>query len=156
MSALFSSSAMVVPFEKLRMTDIEAVGGKNASLGEMISQLHAKGVRVPTGFATTAHAFKEFLAHNKLDEKIADELKTLDTDDTDALAVSGKKVRQWIIDTPFPSSLEKAIELIQQNTRHYAKRQMTWFKRDDQIHWFSPQIEPIVQFIQQRIKLSTQ
>ncbi len=103
-------SAHVIPLENLRNTDVGSVGGKNASLGEMISQLHAKGVRVPTGFATTAHAFREFLAHNALDEKIANELKTLNTDDTDALAVSGKKVRQWIIDTPFPSSLEKAIE----------------------------------------------
>jgi len=103
-------SAHVIPLENLRNTDVGSVGGKNASLGEMISQLHAKGVRVPTGFATTAHAFREFLAHNALDEKIANELKTLNTDDTSALAISGKKVRQWIIDTPFPSSLEKAIE----------------------------------------------
>ena len=103
-------SAHVIPLENLRNTDVGSVGGKNASLGEMISQLNAKGVRVPTGFATTALAFREFLAHNKLDNKIADELKTLNTDDTDALAVSGKKIRQWIIDTPFPSSLEKAIE----------------------------------------------
>ena len=103
-------SSHVIPLENLRNTDVGSVGGKNASLGEMISQLNAKGVRVPTGFATTALAFREFLAHNKLDDKIADELKTLNTDDTDALAVSGKKIRQWIIDTPFPSSLEKAIE----------------------------------------------
>ncbi len=103
-------SSHVIPLENLRNTDVGSVGGKNASLGEMISQLNAKGVRVPTGFATTALAFREFLAYNKLDDKIADELKTLNTDDTDALAVSGKKIRQWIIDTPFPSSLEKAIE----------------------------------------------
>ncbi|QDC89365.1 phosphoenolpyruvate synthase [Candidatus Methylopumilus universalis] len=103
-------SAHVIPLENLRNTDVGSVGGKNASLGEMISQLHAKGVRVPTGFATTAHAFREFLAHNKLDEKIANELKTLNTDDTTALAISGKKIRQWIVDTPFPSGLEKSIE----------------------------------------------
>lgn len=103
-------SAHVIPLENLRNTDVGSVGGKNASLGEMISQLHAKGVRVPTGFATTAHAFREFLAHNKLDEKIAKELKTLNTDDTTALAISGKKIRQWIVDTPFPSDLEKSIE----------------------------------------------
>jgi pyruvate,water dikinase len=103
-------SAHVIPLENLRNTDVGSVGGKNASLGEMISQLNAKGVRVPTGFATTALAFREFLAYNNLDNKIADELKTLNTDDTDALAVSGKKIRQWIIDTPFPSSLEKTIE----------------------------------------------
>jgi hypothetical protein len=69
MSALFSPTALVVPFENLRMTDVEAVGGKNASLGEMISQL-PQGVRVPTGFATTAHAFREFLAHDGLADKI--------------------------------------------------------------------------------------
>ncbi|TXH46247.1 MAG: hypothetical protein E6Q93_29900, partial [Burkholderiaceae bacterium] len=60
------ATALVVPFEQLRMTDVEAVGGKNASLGEMISQLAASGVRVPGGFATTAHAFREFLAHEGL------------------------------------------------------------------------------------------
>jgi len=65
MSALFSPTALVVPFENLRMTDVEAVGGKNASLGEMISQL-PQGVRVPTGFATTAHAFRQFLSHENL------------------------------------------------------------------------------------------
>ena len=65
MSALFSPTALVVPFENLRMTDVEAVGGKNASLGEMISQLPT-GVHVPTGFATTAHAFREFLQHDGL------------------------------------------------------------------------------------------
>jgi pyruvate,water dikinase len=62
-------SDYVIPFEKLRNTDVGSVGGKNASLGEMISQLHAKDVRVPTGFATTAYAFREFLQHNNLGEK---------------------------------------------------------------------------------------
>lgn len=62
------SAAHVVPFEQLRNTDVGSVGGKNASLGEMISQLKAKGVRVPTGFATTAHAFREFLAQDGLDK----------------------------------------------------------------------------------------
>ena len=73
MSTLFSPTALVVPFEKLRMTDVEAVGGKNASLGEMISQL-PQGVRVPTGFATTAHAFREFLKHQGLAERIMNAL----------------------------------------------------------------------------------
>ena len=63
MSTLFEATALVVPFENLRMSDVEAVGGKNASLGEMISQLAASGVRVPGGFATTAHAFRQFLQH---------------------------------------------------------------------------------------------
>ena len=71
MSALFSPTALVVPFEQLRMDDVESVGGKNASLGEMISQLPT-GVRVPTGFATTAHAFRQFLAHDGLTARIND------------------------------------------------------------------------------------
>ncbi len=103
-------SAHVIPLENLRNTDVISVGGKNASLGEMISQLNAQGVRVPSGFATTASAFREFLTHNKLNEKIEAELKVLNTEDTNALAVSGKKIRKWIIDTPFPIPLEKAIE----------------------------------------------
>jgi pyruvate,water dikinase len=73
MSALFSATALVVPFENLRMTDVEAVGGKNASLGEMISQL-PQGVKVPTGFATTAHAFRQFLAHAGLADRIQQRL----------------------------------------------------------------------------------
>ena len=77
MSALFSPTALVVPFENLRMTDVEAVGGKNASLGEMISQLPA-GVRVPTGFATTAHAYRIFLAQSGLDARINAALDALD------------------------------------------------------------------------------
>ena len=75
-------SAHVIPFENLRNTDVPSVGGKNASLGEMISQLSAKGVRVPTGFATTADAYREFLAQNGLDKKINDLLDKLNADDT--------------------------------------------------------------------------
>ncbi len=85
MSALFSPTALVVPFENLRMTDVEAVGGKNASLGEMISQL-PQGVRVPTGFATTAHAFRDFLAYGGLADRISQKLAALDTEDVRALA----------------------------------------------------------------------
>jgi pyruvate,water dikinase len=91
------------------MTDVEAVGGKNASLGEMISQLAATGVRVPGGFATTAHAFRRFLQHGDLDARIRARLSTLDTDDVKALAEAGAGIRQWIIDTPFPADLEAAI-----------------------------------------------
>lgn len=103
-------SDYAVPFEKLRNTDVSSVGGKNASLGEMISQLQAKGVRVPTGFATTANAFKEFLLHNNLGEKIETELSDLDIDDVTSLAKSGKKIREWISKTPFPEALEQAID----------------------------------------------
>ena len=108
MSALFSPTALVVPFENLRMTDVEAVGGKNASLGEMISQL-PQGVRVPTGFATTAHAFREFLAFGGLADKINARLAALDTDDVRALAAAGAEIRGWVEAQPFPADLEKAI-----------------------------------------------
>jgi pyruvate,water dikinase len=103
-------SAHVIPFENLRNIDVPSVGGKNASLGEMISQLSAKGVRVPTGFATTADAYREFLAQNGLDEKINAELDNLNIDDTQALAICGKKVREWIMEAPFPAALDKAIK----------------------------------------------
>ena len=103
------ATALVAPFEHLRMTDVEVVGGKNASLGEMISQLAASGVRVPGGFATTAHAFRQFLQHGGLDKRIADKLSTLDIEDVRALAAAGAQIRQWIIDTPLPPDLEAAI-----------------------------------------------
>ncbi len=99
----------VIPFEKLRNSDVGSVGGKNASLGEMISQLNAKGVRVPTGFATTANAFNEFLKHNDLGKKIESELIDLDINDVVELAKSGTKIREWIVNTPFPKELEDAI-----------------------------------------------
>ena len=103
-------SDYAVPFEKLRNTDVSSVGGKNASLGEMISQLQAKGVRVPTGFATTANAFKEFLLHDNLGKKIEAELSGLDIDDVTSLAKSGKKIREWISKTPFSKAFEQAID----------------------------------------------
>ena len=108
MSALFSATALVVPFENLRMTDVEAVGGKNASLGEMISQL-PQGVRVPTGFATTAHAFRQFLAHDGLADKINARLSSLDTDDVRALAAVGAEIRAMVESQPFPQDLQNAI-----------------------------------------------
>ncbi len=103
-------SAHVIPFENLRNIDVPSVGGKNASLGEMISQLSAKGVRVPTGFATTADAYREFLSQNGLDVKINAELDALNVDDTQALAICGKKVREWIMNAPFPAALDQAIK----------------------------------------------
>ena len=102
-------SVHVIPFENLRNVDVPSVGGKNASLGEMISQLSAKGVRVPTGFATTADAYREFLSVNGLDVKINAELDKLNVDDTQALAICGKQVREWIMAAPFPAALDKAI-----------------------------------------------
>lgn len=108
MSQLFEATALVVPFEKLRMTDVESVGGKNASLGEMISQL-PQGVRVPTGFATTAHAFREFLAFEGLAGKISAKLASLDVDDVRALAAVGAEIRAMVESQPFPADLEQAI-----------------------------------------------
>ncbi|WP_374564204.1 phosphoenolpyruvate synthase [Ideonella sp.] len=109
MSSTHLATALVAPFEHLRMTDVEAVGGKNASLGEMISQLAASGVRVPGGFATTAHAFREFLKHGGLTERINARLSALDTDDVRALAEAGAEIRQWVIDAPFPPAFEAAV-----------------------------------------------
>jgi pyruvate,water dikinase len=99
----------VVPFDQLRMTDVDTVGGKNASLGEMISQLSDAGVRVPGGFATTAQAYREFLAQTGLAERIADRLSTLDADDVRALAEAGAQIRQWIVEAPLPQQLDAQI-----------------------------------------------
>ena len=110
MSQLFEATALVVPFEQLRMTDVESVGGKNASLGEMISQL-PQGVRVPTGFATTAHAFRQFLAHDGLADKISAKLAALDVEDVRALAQVGAEIRALVENQPFPADLEKAVTL---------------------------------------------
>ena len=109
MSALFNSTALVVPFENLRMSDVESVGGKNASLGEMISQLPT-GVRVPTGFATTSHAFRIFLKHEQLDERIQAALDALDTDNLHDLSTTGEKIRAWVTAQPFPAELETEIK----------------------------------------------
>ncbi len=108
MSALFNATDLVVPFEKLRMADVDTVGGKNASLGEMISQL-PEGVRVPTGFATTAHAFREFLKHEGLDARINAKLDALDVDDVNALAATGAEIRAMVENQPFPADLEQGI-----------------------------------------------
>ncbi|HEV2700485.1 MAG TPA: PEP/pyruvate-binding domain-containing protein, partial [Steroidobacteraceae bacterium] len=104
-----AADRLVVPFGQLRMTDVDSVGGKNASLGEMISQLAAVGVRVPGGFATTAEAFRRFLEHNGLAGRIAGRLAALDTEDVRALAAAGEQIRRWIIETPFPGELEATI-----------------------------------------------
>ncbi len=108
MSTLFNPNDLVVPFEKLRMTDVESVGGKNASLGEMISHL-PDGVKVPTGFATTAHAFREFLKHGDLGDTINARLQTLDAEDVRALAQTGAEIRTLVEAQPFPPALEQAI-----------------------------------------------
>src|SRR5438067_10888544 len=91
----------------LRLSDLPQVGGKNASLGEMTAALSAAGIRVPGGFATTADAFREFLAANKLGERIAQKLKSLDCDDVKALTACGKEIRSWIENAPLPADLER-------------------------------------------------
>ena len=109
MSSSPLATALVVPFEHLRMTDVDTVGGKNSSLGEMISQLAATGVRVPGGFATTAHAFREFLTASNLTAKINARLDALDTDDVRALAEAGAEIRGWVESAPFPADFEAQI-----------------------------------------------
>jgi pyruvate,water dikinase len=96
----------VLPFEQLRKEDVDSVGGKNSSLGEMISQLAGAGVRVPTGFATTAQAFRDFLTHNDLTAKIAERLEGLDIEDVRALAAAGADIRNWVVAAPFQPALE--------------------------------------------------
>ena len=100
---------LVLPLRSLRMTDVDRVGGKNASLGEMLSQLETRGVRVPDGFATTAHAFREFLQANGLTERIARRLDGVSAEDIPALTAAGAEVRQWIAAGRFPPGFEQAI-----------------------------------------------
>lgn len=99
----------VFPFSQLRMTDVDRVGGKNASLGELLSQLTEAGIRVPDGFATTAEAFRIFLKESGLEERIHARLATLDVDDVKALAEAGAEIRGWIEAAPFPAELEREI-----------------------------------------------
>ena len=119
----------VIPFENLRNTDVGSVGGKNASLGEMISQLTQKEIRVPTGFATTAFAFQEFLQHDDLGNQITQELEGLDINDVQQLAASGKKIRNWIMETPFPKELDSSIEEEYSNLTQRSSDGMTFAVR---------------------------
>jgi pyruvate,water dikinase len=99
----------VVPFSQLRMTDVESVGGKNASLGEMLGHLAAEGIRVPDGFATTALAYREFLRSAGLQERIRARLAALDVQDVRALAEAGRQIRTWVASAPLPARLEEDI-----------------------------------------------
>ncbi|RJS92409.1 phosphoenolpyruvate synthase [Salinisphaera sp. Q1T1-3] len=99
----------VIWFSQLGMNNVDSVGGKNASLGEMISHLADAGVSVPDGFATTADAYREFLAHDGLADRINARLDALDIEDVDALAETGEAIRQWVMDHPFPPALEADI-----------------------------------------------
>ncbi|WP_068546316.1 phosphoenolpyruvate synthase [Thalassotalea crassostreae] len=100
----------VLWYQDLGMGDVDRVGGKNASLGEMISNLANVGVQVPGGFATTAFAFNHFLEQSGVNDKIYAELDKLDVEDIHALTECGAKIRQWIIDTPFLPEMQKDIE----------------------------------------------
>ena len=100
----------VISLEKLCMEDVNRVGGKNASLGEMLQNLAPLGVSVPGGFATTADAYREFLAHDGLQNKINDRLRELDVDDVVQLQKTGKEIRDWIMTIPYPAAMEKAID----------------------------------------------
>nr|MBP8120198.1 phosphoenolpyruvate synthase [Burkholderiales bacterium] len=104
-----STPSLVLPLSQLRMHDVATVGGKNSSLGELISQLSQAGVRVPGGFATTAEAFRDFLTHNGLTEKINAALLTLDVDNLEALAKTGAMVRELVIGAPLQPALEQQI-----------------------------------------------
>ena len=104
----------VIPLDQLRMHDVDRVGGKNASLGEMISNLAASDVRVPGGFATTAEAYRDFLSHEGLEARIKATLSALDVDDVVALAKTGEQIRSWIAEAPLPAKLEAEIR------EHYA------------------------------------
>jgi pyruvate,water dikinase len=112
----------VIWFNQLGINDVDTVGGKNASLGEMISHLSAADISVPDGFATTADAFRDFLAQQSLDEKIHLRLQVLDTNDVAALADTGSQIRQWIIDTPFSerfvSEITEAWQRLQANEKN--------------------------------------
>src|SRR5277367_4094412 len=99
----------IIPFEQLKNKDVELVGGKNASIGEMISGLANLGVSVPGGFATTSYAYRDFLAQGGLDERIRTVLASLDVDDVDRLAVVGKQIRSWMLATPCPARLHDEV-----------------------------------------------
>jgi pyruvate,water dikinase len=124
------SSPYIVPLAQLSMADVANVGGKNASLGEMLQNLHTSGIHVPQGFATTAAAFDTFMAQDQLAERIQTALQSLDVNDVAALQQTGECIRDWILATPFPTDIEQAIEqayqtftqpLAQQNTSASAR-----------------------------------
>ena len=131
---IIQEAAYVISFENLRMTDVSAVGGKNASLGEMVSQLAGAGVRVPGGFATTAQAFRDFLSYRVSDgptlaERIAARLVTLDVEDVRALAQAGTDIRQWIVETPFQPRLAQEIQDFYQRLAADSSNEMSFAVR---------------------------
>src|SRR5437879_12682302 len=113
----------------LRMADLERVGGKNASLGEMMSALAAAGIRVPGGFATTAQAFREFLSANGLEARIEQRLHSLAPKDVTALAASGAEIRSWILKAPFPANVEREIKSYYQDLEKIASGEVSFAVR---------------------------
>ena len=99
----------ILPLHKLRISDVSHVGGKNASLGEMMGSLKSAGIQVPPGFATTAFAYRSFLKRNKLQERIQKVLTSIDPDNVDELTGAGRTIRGWILESPLPKSLEQEI-----------------------------------------------
>ncbi|MDQ5849411.1 MAG: phosphoenolpyruvate synthase, partial [Pseudomonadota bacterium] len=110
----------------LRMADLDQVGGKNASLGEMIGALAAAGIRVPGGFATTADAFREFLSANALDARIGERIRSLDPSDVKALAACGAEIRSWILKAPFPAEFEHDIRSYYQYLEKQTSRETSY------------------------------
>lgn len=118
-----------IPLDKLGMNDVPIVGGKNASLGEMLQNLGSLGVKVPGGFATTADAYREFLSADGLDERIAAHLKDLDVNDVLALQKVGADIRCWIMNVPYPSAMEAAIDKAYAETVKEQAADVTWAVR---------------------------
>ncbi len=119
----------VIPLEKLGMDDVGLVGGKNASLGEMLQNLAPLGVSVPGGFATTADAYREFLAQDGLDQRIAERLRNLDVDDVSALQAAGADIRCWIMEVAFPPAMEAAIDAAYAGLEKQYGDQVSWAVR---------------------------
>ena len=118
-----------ISLDKLGMNDVPIVGGKNASLGEMLQNLGGLGVKVPGGFATTADAYREFLSADSLDERIADRLKGLDVNDVLALQKAGADIRGWIMQVPYPESMEAAIDIAYAKAEIEYGSDVTWAVR---------------------------
>ena len=106
----------VIPLDQLGINDIETVGGKNASLGEMITNLSQAGVMVPGGFATTAEAYRQYLQHEGLAERIDALLTGLDVDDLAKLAATGRQIRQWLLEAPLPADFEELLAALREDS----------------------------------------
>jgi pyruvate,water dikinase len=123
-------SEYILWLHEVEMTDVDRVGGKNASLGEMLRNLTADGsVKVPGGFATTAHAYREFLAHEGLADRINQTLGALNVDDVGQLAATGRQIREWVMQTPFPTALDQAIEEAYTTLEREYGTEVTWAVR---------------------------